>query len=66
MGPKSGGVRHRSIAVVLEVAEKALVGDDAGFIESVHPVSDIDVDIDARVGDGEEGVLNNHLVWDFF
>ena len=38
---------HRSIAVGLEVADKALVGDDAGFPESVHPPSDLNVDIAA-------------------
>ena len=66
MGPKTRVVDHRITDMGLEVAEKALVGDDDGFLESVHPLSDINVDIDARVGDGEEGVLNNHLVWDFF
>ena len=50
----------------LEVADKALVGNDDGFLMSVHPLSDFDVDIAAQVGDGEEGVLNNHLVWDVF
>ena len=63
MVPNTGGVRHRSVAVGLEVAYKALVGDDAGFLYSVHPLSDFDVDIAARVGDGEEGVLIDHLVW---
>ena len=66
MGPKTRCVGHRSVAVGLEVAEKALVGNDAGFLESVHPLSDIDVDIAARVGDGEEGVPNYHLVWYVF
>ena len=32
MIPKTGGVHHRSVAVGLEVADKALVGDDAGLI----------------------------------
>ena len=50
----------------MEVSDKALVGNDASFLESVNPLSDINVDIAARVGDGEEGVLNKHLVWDFF
>ena len=31
-----------------------------------HPLSDIDVDIAVRFGDGEEVVLNDHLVWDVF
>ena len=46
----------------LEVLDKAFVGDDASFLESVHPLSDIDVDIYTPVSDGHEGVLNNHLV----
>ena len=32
VGTKSGGVRHRSVAVRLEVADKLLVGDDASFL----------------------------------
>ena len=64
--PKNGGVCHRSVAMGLEVAGKALVGDYSGFLDSVHSLSDIAVDIVTRVGDGEEGVLNNHLVWDVF
>ena len=50
----------------LEVEDKAFLGDDAGFFESVHPLSDLDVDIATRVSDGQEGVLNDHLVWDVF
>ena len=42
------------------------VGNDDGFLESVHPLSDIDVDVATRVRDGEEGVFNDHLVWDVF
>ena len=30
--PNTGGVRHNSVAVGLEVAEKALVGDDDDFL----------------------------------
>ena len=63
MGPKTGGLRYRSVAVGMEVADKALIGDVAGFLQSIHPLSDFDVDIADRVGDGEEGVLNNELVW---
>ena len=66
MGPKTRGVCHRSVSVGLEVADKAFVGDDAGFLESVHPLSDLDVDIATRVSDGKEGLLNNHLVQDDF
>ena len=50
----------------MEVSDKALVGNDASFLESVHPLSDINVDIAAQVGDGEELVLNYHLVWGVF
>ena len=32
VGTKTGVVRHRSVAVGLEVADKTLVGDDAGFL----------------------------------
>ena len=32
VGPNSGGVRHRSLAVRLEVADKAIVGDDTGLL----------------------------------
>ena len=64
MGPKAGGVRHRRVAMGLEVADKVLVDDAAGLLKSIHPISDFDVDIAAQVGYGEEGVLNNNLVWD--
>ena len=71
VGPKTRGVGHRSVAVGsvamgLEVADKALVGIDAGFLESAHFLYDIDVDISSQVRDGEDGVLNDHLVWDVF
>ena len=45
-----------------EVAYKSFVGNGDGFLEFIHPLSDIDVDIAAQVSDGEEGVFNNHLV----
>ena len=41
------------------------VDDDAGFLEPIHLLSDIDVDIAARVSNGEEGVFNDHLVGNF-
>ena len=50
----------------LEVAEKAFVGNDTGFLESVNLLSDIDIDIATSISDGQEVVLNNHLVWDVF
>ena len=49
----------------LEVAYKAFVGNDAGFLEPIHPLSDLDVDVAAQVSDGEEGLFNDHLVGDF-
>ena len=52
MGPKTRGVFHRSVSVGLEVAYKAFVGDDVGFLESVHPLSDLDVHIATCVRDG--------------
>ena len=64
MGPKTGGVRHRSVAVGLEVADKAIVGDDAVFFQPIHALLDFDVDISARVGKGEEGVFNDYFVGD--
>ena len=44
VGPKTRYVSHRSIAVGLEVADKALVGDDDGLLVSVNPLSDLNVD----------------------
>ena len=32
MGPKDRGVRHRSVAVGLEVADEALIGNDVGLL----------------------------------
>ena len=50
----------------LEVAYKEFVGNDAELLDSVHPFSDINVDVDTRISDVEEVLLNNHLVWDVF
>ena len=50
----------------LEFADKSFVGNDSGFLDSVHPLSDLDVDVATLVIDGQEGVLNDHLVWDVF
>ena len=47
MGPKAGGIRHRSVAMGLEVADEALIGDDAGFLQTIHPLPDFDIDIAA-------------------
>ena len=50
----------------MEVVDKAFLGNDAGFLEAIHPLSDIDVDVAARVSYEEEGVFNNHLVGGVF
>ena len=50
----------------LDIVYKTFVGTDSEFLESIHPLSDIDVDVATRVSDGEEGVFNNHLVWYVF
>ena len=41
---------------------KAFVGDDAGFLEYVYPLSDLGVDVANCVSDGEEGSFNDQLV----
>ena len=66
MGPKTRGVCHRSVYLGLEVADKAFVGNNDGFLDSLHPLSDLDVNVVTRISDREEGVFNNHLVWDVF
>ena len=66
MGPKTRGVLQRSVSVGLEVAYKAFVGDNACFLECVHPLSYLDVDVVTPVSDGEEGLSKYHLVWDAF
>ena len=62
--PKDRGVRHRSVAVGLEVADEALVGNDADFFQPIHSLQDFDVDISAQVGEEEKRVFNNHFVGD--
>ena len=63
MVPKDRGVRHRSVAMGLDVAENPLIGNDAGFLNTIHSLPDFDVDIAAQVGEGEEGVFIDYLVW---
>ena len=46
----------------LEFSYKAFVGDDARFLEPIHLLSDLNVDVAAWVSNGEEVVFNNHLV----
>ena len=62
MVPKDMIISHRGISMGLEVAYKAFVGDDAGFLEPTYPFSDIDVDVADRVSNREDGVLNDQLV----
>ena len=62
MDPNAMSIFHRVVSMGLEVSYKKFVGDDAGFLEPIHPLSDINVDIAAWVSNIEEGVFNNHLV----
>ena len=39
MVPNTRVVCHRSVSVGLDVADKAFVGNDAGFLESVYSLS---------------------------
>ena len=54
MCTKSWSDFHRGLSMGLEVSYKAFVGNDSVFLEPIHPLPDIDVDVDARVSDGEE------------
>ena len=65
MGPKSRSIFHRGVSIGLEVACKAFAGDDGGFLEPIHPLPDMDVDVATQISDGEEGLFNNHLVGNF-
>ena len=38
------------------------MGDDSGFLERIHPLSYLDVDVAAHVSDEEEGLYNDHVV----
>ena len=62
MGTKARVIFHRGVPMGLEVVYKVFVRDDTGFLDSIHPLSDIDVDITAWVSDGEEELFYNHLV----
>ena len=62
MCPKARSILHRGVAMRLDVFYKAFVGDDSGFLDPIHPLSNFDVDLAARVSDIEEGLFNNHLV----
>ena len=54
MCPKYRIIFYRGVCMGLEVSYKAFVGNDSVFLEPIHPLPDIDVDVDARVSDGEE------------
>ena len=62
MGTNARVIFHRGVPMGLEVAYKAFVRNDTGFLDSIHPLSDIDVDVAAWVSDGEEELFDNHLV----
>ena len=46
----------------LEVSYKVFVGDDAGFLDTIYSLPDIDVGVAARFSYGEEGLFNDQLV----
>ena len=62
MGPKARSIFHRGLSMGLEVDYKAVVGNDSIFLEPIHPLYDINMDVAAQVSYGEEGVFINHLV----
>ena len=62
MVPKARSVFHRVVSMGLWVAYKAFIGNDTSFLEPIHTLSGIDVDVATQVSDGEEGVFNNHFV----
>ena len=62
MVPKARGIFHRDVSMGFEVDYKAFVGNNAVFLEPIHPLSDLNLDVATQVIDGEEGVFNNHLV----
>ena len=66
MGPNARGIFHMGVHMRLEVVYKAFVGNDADFLEAIHTLSDIDMDVAAWVSDGEEGIFNDHLARDVF
>ena len=43
---------HRGVSTGLEVANKAFVGDDAGFLYLIQALSDLNVDVAARFRNG--------------
>ena len=53
MGPKARGIFHRGVSMGLEVSYMAFVGNDAGLLKTVHPLSDMDMDVAAQVSDGK-------------
>ena len=65
MGSTDRSIFHRGVYMGLEVAYKAFVGDDAGFLEPIHPLSHIGVEVAARVSNGEEVLFINQIVGNF-
>ena len=64
MVPKATGIFHRGVPMALEVSYKAFLGNDADFLDSIHPLYDLDVDIAAWFRNEEEGVFDDHFVGD--
>ena len=62
MDPKARSIFHRVVSMGLEVSYKDFVGDDAGFLKPIHPLSDINVDVAAQVRNLEEVLFNDHLI----
>ena len=62
MVPKARSVFHRVVSMGFWVAYKAFIGNDTSFLEPIHTLSDIDMNIAARVSNGDEEIFNNHLV----
>ena len=47
MGLKAKSIFHRGLSMGLEFSYKAFVGDDARFLEPIHCLYDLDVDVAA-------------------
>ena len=62
MCPKESSILYRGLSMMFEVSYQASVGDDASFFEPIHFFCDLGVDVAAGVSNGEEGVLNDHIV----
>ena len=59
MGTKDKIIFHRGVAMRLEVFNQAFVGNDAGFLDPIHFLPDLDLDVSVRVSNVEQGLFNN-------